>query len=231
MRGDAHRAAIRVVLDAFGENADEFVVVGGCALGLYARSEGSPLRVTKDVDCISRVTPWVLQEKTLADLCTRGVLSPVPEVQCRYRINRTEILVDVLSPEGMNVGGVIRWFKRAVERPQTYPLGDGRSIKAVTPPYFVATKLVAFADRGPDILESRDAEDIVAVAVEIENLVEQVSAEGISAEIADLWVAVFNKYKFDTRDMPDFVDSHLHRDDQKHRTRVAGTLTALSTVP
>jgi hypothetical protein len=28
MRGDAHRAAIRVVLDAFGEDASAFVFVG-----------------------------------------------------------------------------------------------------------------------------------------------------------------------------------------------------------
>jgi hypothetical protein len=60
LRGDQHRAAIIAVLDAFGSNADHFVFVGGCVLGLYARPEGSPLRVTLDVDCISTRSPWVI---------------------------------------------------------------------------------------------------------------------------------------------------------------------------
>ena len=46
MRGEAHRAAIRAVLDAFGDDARHFVFVGGCVLGLYARAEGAPLRAT-----------------------------------------------------------------------------------------------------------------------------------------------------------------------------------------
>jgi hypothetical protein len=80
LRGEAHRAAIRSVLDAFGEDAVAFVFVGGCTLGLYARPAGAPLRATKDVDCISTLSPWVLQEKKLADMCSQGVLSPDPEV-------------------------------------------------------------------------------------------------------------------------------------------------------
>jgi hypothetical protein len=68
MRGDAQRASIRVVVDTFGDDARHLVLVGGCVLGLYAREQGAPLRVTTDVDCISTRSPWVLQEKLLADL-------------------------------------------------------------------------------------------------------------------------------------------------------------------
>jgi hypothetical protein len=73
LRGEAQRAAIRSVLDAFGPDSS-----------------------------ISTLTP-VLQEKKLADMCSRGLLNPDPEVQCRYRIRGTEVDVDVLSPEGFNV--------------------------------------------------------------------------------------------------------------------------------
>ena len=159
LRGEAHRAAIRAVLDAFGADARHFVFIGGCTLGLYARPDGAPLRATKDVDCISTLVPWVLQEKILGDMCSRGVLSPDADLQCRYRIRGTELDVDVLSPAGFNVGGVNPWFERAAQRARAYDVGEGRLVMALTPPYFLTTKLVAFADRGPDAQSSKDLED------------------------------------------------------------------------
>jgi hypothetical protein len=215
------------VLDAFGDEAQHFVFVGGCVLGLYARAQGAPLRVTKDVDCISTRTPWVLQEQTLAEMCARGVLTPVPEVQCKYLIKGTDIEVDVLSPQGFNVGGVNPWFERASAKARLFPSGDDRSVNAVTPPYFLATKLVAFEDRGPDALESKDLEDIIALTVEVNDLVQQVDAAGIRADVAELWVRAFKKYGLKPREIPDFVDAHLHRDDEDQRDHVIDMINRL----
>ncbi len=187
MRGEEHRAAIVAVLDAFGGDSRHFVFVGGCVLGLYARPAGAPLRATKDVDCISMMSPWVLQEKALAAMCARGVLSPDAKVQCRYRIRAAGVDVDVLSPQGFNVGEVNPWFERAARHAGAYDVGQGRTAMAVTPPYFLATKLVALADRGPDAQSSKDAEDIVALAVEVADLVEQVDTAQIRADVVELW--------------------------------------------
>jgi hypothetical protein len=167
---------------------------------------GAPLRATKDVDCISTRKPWVLQEETLARLCAEGRLSPEREIQCRYRICGTDYLVDVLSPEGANVGGVNVWFERAAARAADYDVGDGVRVMAVTPPYFLATKLMAFEDRGPDVRSSVDCEDIVALAVEIEDLLGLVDAEGMRADVAELWKRVFDKYAFGVDDLTDVVD-------------------------
>jgi hypothetical protein len=227
VRGARHRDAIRAVLDAFGEESKHFVFVGGCVLGLYARPQGAPLRVTNDVDCISTRTPWVLQAKVLADLCTRGVLVPDPELSCRFRIKGTGVDVDVLSPQGLNVGGVNPFFERATARARAYDLGDGRKVNAVTPAYFLATKLAAFEDRGPDALSSKDLEDIVALAVEVADLSEQVRAEGITAEVADWWVRALSKYGATAGDLADIVDGHLAREDTSHRTRVLVALWSL----
>ena len=133
-RGEAHVQAILRVVAVFGADADHFVFVGGCVLGLYARSIGAPLRVTTDVDCISTVKPWIVQEHRLAELCTRGVLVPDPSIQCRYRIVGTEIDMDIMSPDGFNVGGVNPWFRRAAERAAEYRFGPV-VVRAVTPPY------------------------------------------------------------------------------------------------
>jgi hypothetical protein len=228
LRGDQHRSAIRAVLDAFGSSADHFVFVGGCVLGLYARDDGAALRTTTDVDCISTCTPWVIQQQILADMCTRGTLAPDKDLACRYRIRGTSVDVDVLSPDGHNVGGVNPWFPRAAEHARVYDVGTGRQARAVTPPYFLATKLVAFTGRGPDAQSSKDLEDIVALAVEVEDLREQVEHEGIGGEIGRLWSAGFERYSLNLDDLPDMVDSHLHRDDRAHRERVLAALKELA---
>jgi len=228
LRGGEQRSAIALVLDVFGDEARHFVFVGGCVMGLYARPQGSPIRTTKDVDCVSTLVPWVLQQKTLAKLCEQGILRPDPEIQCRYRIKGTDVDVDVLSPEGLNVGGPNPWLQLGSQKAKPYVLEDGRSINALTPPYFLATKLVAFEDRGTDPQSSKDLEDIVAVAVEVPDLVEQVTAEVIAREIAALWEGAFQKHSLRLSDVPELVDWHLHRDDKDDRGRVITTLRKLA---
>ncbi len=220
LRGEAHRAAMRAVLDVFGDDARSFVFVGGCVLGLYARATGAPLRTTKDVDCISTVTPWVIQEHKLADMCSRGILTPDPELQCRYRIRGSDIDVDILSPDGLNVGGVNPWFERAVRRAQPYEVGGSRTVTAMTPPHFLATKLVAFESRGPDAQSSKDAEDIVGLMVEVDDLVARV-------DVADLWARAMRKYGIADVDLPDFVDWHLEPREAEHRDRVVEAVITL----
>ncbi len=57
-----------------------------------------------------------------------------------------------------------RWYPLAIETAQAYPLPGACSIRLVTAPVFVATKLEAFRDRGQgDFVASHDLEDIVTV--------------------------------------------------------------------
>lgn len=227
MRGIEGRRAIGVILDVFGENANHFVFIGGSIVCLYARPTGSPIRLSDDVDCLSTKQPWVLQERMLAAMCQDGTLNPDREVQCRYHLSGKGVALDVLSPDGHNVPSN-EWLKRAASNAAPYDLGDGRTVLAITPPYFLATKLVAFEDRGPSPIESRDAEDIVALAIEIPALHDLVRAAGISQEITDLWQAVFKKYRASVADMADIVDAHLHRDDTNERDRAVATLISLA---
>lgn len=228
LRGEAHRRAIRTVLTVFGEDAAHLVFVGGCVIGLYARPTGPALRVTKDVDCISLLSPWVRQESVLAEMCSRGVLSPDTELACRYHLVGTDVTVDVLSPEGFNVGGVNPWFARAATRAGRYDAGEGRAVKAVTPPYFLATKLVAFADRADDAQSSTDAEDIVSLAVEVPDLVTQVEAESLVGDVATLWRRALTRFRLTTRDLRDLTAWHLAPGDAEHEERVAAALEKLA---
>lgn len=109
-----------------------------------------------------------------------------------------------------------------------YDLGNSVRVKAVSPPYFLATKLVAFESRGPDAQSSVDCEDIVVLAVEVAELVSLVEAEGMRADVSALWKRVFDKYGFGNDDLGDVVDGHLDRRDGEHRARIVEALDALA---
>jgi hypothetical protein len=100
-------------------------------------------------------------------------------------------------------------------------------VMARTPPYFLTTKLVAFADRGPDAQSSKDAEDIVTLLVEVQDVVDQVDAEGLRGEVAALWGRALAKYSLRQSDLPDLVDWHLDSREATHRDAVIAALGAL----
>ena len=57
-----------------------------------------------------------------------------------------------------------RWYRPALANAQLIDLPTGQRIRVVTAPYFLATKLAAFAGRGgDDYLASPDLEDIVTL--------------------------------------------------------------------
>ncbi len=145
MRGDAQRAMIRAVVDALGDDAEHMVFLGGCALALYARKVGAPLRTTTDVDCITGRSPLV-QEYAVAELCRRRVLVPDETIECRYRIRGTDFDVDILLP-GRNVPNGA-WFEGAVRHASVRDAGAGYRVRVVSPPFLLLLKLAALLERG-----------------------------------------------------------------------------------
>jgi predicted nucleotidyltransferase len=226
LRGHEFRRAIEIVIDTFGSAAEHFVFLGSCVLGLYARENGAPLRATKDVDCVSQRSPWAAQLGLLTEMVEQKKLAPDTKVFCRYRIVGTDVDVDVMSPTGDNVP-TTALFRAACTNAGVFELEDGRKIQAVTPAYFLALKLEAFIDRGENVQESKDVEDIICLIVEVATLSDDVNAAGVADAIADLWARAMEKFDFRGEDIGEVVDAHLHRDDRGERTRVIATLRAL----
>ena len=80
------------------------------------------------------------------------------------------------------------WYAGAVKFAEVRSLTPEISIRVVTPPYFFATKLEAFNDRGRnDFLGSHDLEDLVAVVNGREELSDEVqnSSKNVRKFIAD----------------------------------------------
>jgi hypothetical protein len=68
------------------------------------------------------------------------------------------------------------WYAGALEAAELVQLPSGMSIRLVTAPYFLATKLAAFASRGSDdYVMSHDLEDVVVVIDGRPEIVEEVA--------------------------------------------------------
>jgi hypothetical protein len=81
---------------------------------------------------------------------------------CRWCID--DLVLDLMPAQGEILGFSNSWYPLALETAQPQGLPSGRSIRIVTAPVFLATKLEAFRGRGKgDFLFSHDLEDLMAV--------------------------------------------------------------------
>src|ERR1700677_4558227 len=70
--------------------------------------------------------------------------------------------LDVLPLSKEVLGYTNLWYESALHRATPFLLPDGRSIRLITAPYFLGTKMEAFRGRGRmDFLASHDLEDFV----------------------------------------------------------------------
>ncbi|MFU8888744.1 MAG: nucleotidyl transferase AbiEii/AbiGii toxin family protein [Trueperaceae bacterium] len=70
-----------------------------------------------------------------------------------------------------------RWYGAMTAHAVVIDLSEERRVRIVNAPYLIATKLVAFSDRGAgDVLFSRDLGDIVALVDGREEIVDEVLA-------------------------------------------------------
>lgn len=144
---------------------ESLVFVGGAVAGLLITDPAMPsIRPTEDVDLVVQAT--VLREYHAAEaaLKAQGFVQDMSADApiCRWRIGN--LRVDVMPMEKSVLGFANRWYPLAVATAQIFTLPNGRVIKLIIVPVFVATKLEAFADRGKgDFLFSHDLGDILAI--------------------------------------------------------------------
>lgn len=139
--------------------------MGGCVTGLLITEAASPpVRTTRDVDVIVEVVSlgeYHTLEHQLQQAGLRHDRSQDAPV-CRWLAGSA--LLDVMPTDRAVLGFGNRWYDEAVRTAVTYTLPSGTSIRLITAPVFIATKLEAFADRGDgDFLASHDLEDITTI--------------------------------------------------------------------
>lgn len=157
----------------------EVVFVGGATVELWITDEAAPeFRPTDDIDVIAEITTtrdFHRFEKRVRKLGFEN--DQESGVICRFRHPDSGLLVDVMPTEASILGFENRWQGEAFPHAVEVGLPSGKSIRAIPPPYLLATKLEAFKTRGKgDLYGSRDFGDVVVLID---------GREELTAEVAD----------------------------------------------
>lgn len=198
LNNENHLEMLRKVARSLGGAGNLVVYVGGSVAGLFFTDPASSgVRATADVDLIADVNSkgeyWKL-EKVFRELG----FNHVPDVICRWRLG--DLLIDLMPPDdGITGTDSNRWYRDAIRTSQEKDIGEELTIRLVTPPYFVATKLEAFLDRGEgDYMTSHDLEDVIAIVDAREELVDEIASvdNAVREFISDLFAKFLTEAKF-----------------------------------
>jgi len=161
--GDPNVVKVELIARALGPLRERLVLVGGCATGLlFTDPAAMPARVTYDVDLLAEVaalSDYHQLEREFAALGFKRDMSADAPI-CRWRLGDLE--VDLMPTASSILGFSNPWYPLAMETAKPLTLPSGTTIKLISAPALLATKFVAFADRGnSDYLASHDLEDII----------------------------------------------------------------------
>lgn len=159
---------------------DRLVFVGGATTELLLTEHPNiGIRATKDVDVIVEATTRSDYYRLEAELRHHGYNQDLIEGGpiCRWLID--DIVVDFMPDLPHIIGFSNKWYPDAIKNCLTIPLQQGIIIRAVSPPYFLATKMEAFIGRGKgDYLMSHDIEDMITLIDRRAEIINDVKASG-----------------------------------------------------
>ena len=150
------------VANGLQELKDKMVFIGGAVISLYTDDPAAEeIRPTSDIDMtinLANYIEWAQMQERLAELG----FYPDPQGQsiCSYKYQ--DIAIDIMPADDSSIGVSNIWYKPGFKYLQQIALEDGTNINILPFPYFLATKLEAFKDRGAnDFYGSHDFEDII----------------------------------------------------------------------
>jgi len=162
---EANLAMIRHVAARLGHLRERVVFLGGAATALLITDEAVPdVRMTIDVDVIVEIASRGDYYRLADSLRNAGFSEDTREGApvCRWLVDG--IVVDIMPTDDEILGFSNRWYRDAMQHSSIRLVGEDMAIRLVTAPYFLATKLDAFHNRGADdFLGSHDMEDIITL--------------------------------------------------------------------
>ena len=168
-------ALVAQVANGLQELKDKMVFIGGAVISLYTDDPAAEeIRPTADIDMtinLANYTEWAQMQERLAELG----FYPDPQGQsiCSYKYQ--DIAIDIMPADDSSIGVSNIWYKPGFKYLQQIALEDGTNINILPSPYFLATKLEAFKDRGKnDFYGSHDFEDIIYLIDNRTTIVEEI---------------------------------------------------------
>ena len=166
------------VANALGDLNHDVAYVGGAVASLYGwEISKNALRPTKDVDIVFQIVSVGKLELLRGQLTRKGFRQSVMEkVICRFIYD--DIQVDIMSTNAVGWAPANEWFEGGFD--ERFPVSVlGKTIHLLPAPYYLASKFVAFRDRGGDYpIFSNDFEDIVNVLNGCVDLPDQIKNAG-----------------------------------------------------
>lgn len=159
---------------ALGDLNSKVVFVGGAMVSLYIDDPSAEdIRPTKDIDLTFQITTVSQLEDLRRDLTQKGFHEHTDStVICRFAYD--DLLVDVMSTQAVGWAPGNRWFDAGFNKAILVGLEDVE-VRILPLPYFLASKMDAFFDRGmEDLYASHDFEDIVYIFNYASKLVPQI---------------------------------------------------------
>lgn len=143
----------------------EIVFVGGCATELLITDSGAAaVRRTYDVDVIAEIASYAEYAIFSERLRGLGFQEDSREGAPLCRWQHSGLVLDVMPLDANILGFSNRWYGDALRTSVEVLLPSGLTIRTITAPYFLGTKIEAFRGRGRgDYFASHDLEDFVAV--------------------------------------------------------------------
>ncbi|MDP8568148.1 hypothetical protein [Methylophilus aquaticus] len=162
---DPNRAILLLIANALGDLREKVIFVGGCATGLLVTVQRAQvIRPTDDVDIVAQVANTAGYHQLEAQLRSKGFVQDMSAKAPICRWSYRGVAVDVMPTDKSILGFANRWYPLAIEYANDFVLDAENTIRLIAAPFFIATKLEAFEDRGKsDLLLSHDMEDIVTV--------------------------------------------------------------------
>ncbi|MBY0385370.1 nucleotidyl transferase AbiEii/AbiGii toxin family protein [bacterium] len=211
-------ALIKIVAHALGDLNQGAVFVGGATLPFYIPQKYWPqVRPTEDIDVVTKVigrmSNWkqddALREKGFKNDFSQG--API----CRWKYN--DIIVDIMSIDEKVFGFSNRWYSEGLKNCRVTML-DEQKINILSVPYFLATKIEAFQDRGKgNYLYGKDIEDIISVFEVLDRDLFKAEIQKTSAELKN-----YLKEKIlDIKNSSQFQDSAMSNTLDRQNTTVA----------
>lgn len=163
---------------AMGDLREQVVFVGGCATGLLITQPWvADARPTEDVDAIVEVASLASYHALARQLMQRGFKQTMAENTPPFRWYWNRMQFDLVPLDEKILGFANSWYKPGFEAAVHSALPNGMQLRHLSAPYFTATKLEAFKDRGNnDVYLSHDLEDIISLVDGREELLFELTA-------------------------------------------------------
>lgn len=222
---------LTLAVEQLNEIADEMVFLGGCATGLLITdSAAPPIRVTRDVDAIVQVVTHAEYYQFSDKLRARGFNEDTSDNAPICRWLKDYIILDIMPTDTSILGFGNKWYTVALENAEVVQLPTGKEIRMVSAPYFLITKLEAFAGRGGgDYLMSHDIEDIIAVLDGRPEIIEEVkrSEPALVKELSKRFKKLLSDRRF-----IDAVSGHMPTDEmsQARVSKIQNTIKEVAEI-